>query len=492
MRFREAMERLLANRESELVVLRRLAEDMARERAQKATTTHLLAALATGNDDAARAPPRTPARRRGPLPRRARHDGRLAGRDRPGAPARTRGREPDRALRGSARSIHILFALCQEVGTAAHRALVQCGTDVTRLRMASMQLAMGLAPPRRPPSIAKERASGIVPVMAPRELPRAPSVRVAPSTPVVTTPPRPAAPKPIPAAKVMPPKKKPAREREAPRAPQSGDARFGLDPKQFPLLTQIGRNLTQLAARGELDPGRRARRGDRARARRPREAQRQQRVPRRRARRRQDERRARPRPAHRRRRRRRLLRGPHRRRDRARGDPRRHRRPRLARRAHRPAEDGDRARQGPRSSSSSTRSTSSSARTPATKRRPSSSSRSRRGEIACIGATTEEDYRRVIDSRPGARALLHPDRGDRALARGRAPRDRRRRAALREAPRLRYERGGAREGRHAGASATSRARRCPTRPCRSSTSRARERGAAGEQHVEPASRSPRS
>ena len=33
---------------------------------------------------------------------------------------------------------------------AAHRALVQCGTDVTRLRVASMQLAMGLAPPRRP------------------------------------------------------------------------------------------------------------------------------------------------------------------------------------------------------------------------------------------------------------------------------------------------------------------------------------------------------
>ena len=48
------------------------------------------------------------------------------------------------AGRTEARSIHVLFALCQESGTAAHRALVQCGTDVTRLRVASMQLAMGL------------------------------------------------------------------------------------------------------------------------------------------------------------------------------------------------------------------------------------------------------------------------------------------------------------------------------------------------------------
>src|SRR6185503_3205160 len=59
------------------------------------------------------------------------------------------------ATRGEARSIHLLFALCQETGTAAHRALTQCGTDVTRLRVASMQLAMGLAPPRRTvPSVA--------------------------------------------------------------------------------------------------------------------------------------------------------------------------------------------------------------------------------------------------------------------------------------------------------------------------------------------------
>ena len=32
------------------------------------------------------------------------------------------------------------------------------------------------------------------------------------------------------------------------------DARFELDPKRFPTLAQLGRNLTAMAARGELDP----------------------------------------------------------------------------------------------------------------------------------------------------------------------------------------------------------------------------------------------
>ena len=55
-RFRKAMERALrspAAREGELVGLHRMAEELAGGRGQKVTTTHLLAAIANGRDDAA-------------------------------------------------------------------------------------------------------------------------------------------------------------------------------------------------------------------------------------------------------------------------------------------------------------------------------------------------------------------------------------------------------------------------------------------------------
>jgi ATP-dependent Clp protease ATP-binding subunit ClpC len=146
------------------------------------------------------------------------------------------------ANRSEARTVHVLFALCQDTTTAAHRTLVQCGMDITRLRTASMQLAMGIAPPRRIPvtshTSAKDRASGIVPVM-PRE-------------PVVKQAPKPD-PKPVVHIKTAPPAKPKKKEVAKPKAKADAD-RFALDPKQFPMLTSLGRNLTQLAAKGELDP----------------------------------------------------------------------------------------------------------------------------------------------------------------------------------------------------------------------------------------------
>src|SRR5690606_29781840 len=36
--------------------------------------------------------------------------------------------------------------------------------------------------------------------------------------------------------------------------PDEATRRFGLDPKRFPLLSQLGKNLCLAAARGELDP----------------------------------------------------------------------------------------------------------------------------------------------------------------------------------------------------------------------------------------------
>ena len=168
MRWHMTMERALTTREPELVALRRVAEDLAKQHRQKPTTTHLLAALASGRDDAAQLL----------LDRRLDAEvllkaARVTVDDASDALTRALSKARDLAgrsgTRTEARSVHVLFALCQETGTAAHRALVQCGTDVTRLRTSAMQLAMGLAPPRRMPTMPapSARSSGIQPVALP-------------------------------------------------------------------------------------------------------------------------------------------------------------------------------------------------------------------------------------------------------------------------------------------------------------------------------------
>ena len=246
------MERALTTREPELVALRRVAEDLAKQHRQKPTTTHLLAALASGRDDAAQLL----------LDRRLDAEvllkaARVTVDDANDALTRALSKARDLAgrsgARTEARSVHVLFALCQETGTAAHRALVQCGTDVTRLRTSAMQLAMGLAPPRRMPSMPapSARSSGIQPVaqaVKPHAKLPVTVVKPPPARIVVTPAPAPTV---IAAPKVGSPPLK--GKRAAPKTGGKPD-RFSLDPKQFPLLSQLGQNLTQLAARGELDP----------------------------------------------------------------------------------------------------------------------------------------------------------------------------------------------------------------------------------------------
>lgn len=248
----------------DLSTIRRLAEEGARERGQKPTTTHLLAVLASGTDDAAQL-----LRDRRLDPDVILRAARVTVDDAPDALSRALTKARDVAgrsgTRGEARAIHLLFALCQEAGTAAHRTLVQCGTDVTRLRVASMQLAMGIAPPRRPlpppPREQAMRASGIMQV-APTAKPikpptlrtpvsKPPSTTASPSGPPTVTPPTKPAAKP---ATPVPPSPARAKETKTKRKSEKSAARFALDPKQFPMLCQVGRNLTELAASGELDP----------------------------------------------------------------------------------------------------------------------------------------------------------------------------------------------------------------------------------------------
>jgi ATP-dependent Clp protease ATP-binding subunit ClpC len=258
------MEKALPNREPELVALRRVAEDLAKQHRQKPTTTHLLAALASGGDDAAQLL----------LDRRLDAEvllkaARVTVDDAADALTRALSRARDLAGRSGtrtvARSVHVLFALCQQKGTAAHRALVQCGTDVTRLRTSAMQLAMGLAPPRRTtPSASANaaRSSGIHLVATAKPAPKPATPVAKPPAPVAKAPTRDAklgndlsGPTTGPNPGSTPAKGKRPSAPSRPRAdPASRPDRFSLDPKQFPLLVQLGQNLTQLAQRGQLDP----------------------------------------------------------------------------------------------------------------------------------------------------------------------------------------------------------------------------------------------
>ena len=242
------MERAALNREPELVALRRLAEEMARERGQKPTTTHLLAAVASGKDEAAQLL----------LERRLDVEvllraARVTLDDAQDALVRAVQKAREAAARtiggrGDARSIHVLFALCQEPGTAAHRALVQCGTDVTRLRMAAMQIAMGIVPPRRVSVAAAAGASA-----APAAPSSARQSGIVPASKPVTKPPPQEKIEKIVEKVVEKPAEKPKPKRTA-RAVAKDAGRFAIEPKKYPLLAQIGRNLTELAAKGELDP----------------------------------------------------------------------------------------------------------------------------------------------------------------------------------------------------------------------------------------------
>ena len=256
------MQRSLAAREPDVAALRRAAEELAQQRGQKPTTTHLLAALASGTDDAAQL-----LLERRLDPKVLFEAARVTTDDAPDAISKALQRAREAAGRSGAgrteaRSIHVLFALCQESGTAAHRAMVQCGIDVTRLRALAMAITMGLTPPRRTtpavpaaaraqssnalaPAVEQKRTSTVVPVMPKVVIPPAP--KVAPPPPVI-------APTPKVVAKPTP-KSAPADPRRAKKAPaKKDDARFLLDPKQHPLLNQLGKNLTLMASRGELDP----------------------------------------------------------------------------------------------------------------------------------------------------------------------------------------------------------------------------------------------
>ncbi len=158
-------------RDSDLVSLRKSAEELAKGRGERPTTGHLLAAIASQPGGAA------------DLLIERRLDAevllkaaRVLTDDHSDALSRALQRARDLAARSPARettAMHLLFALCQERTTAAYRAVEQCGYDVAKLRMAAMQIAMGIAGPRRTPAMQLSLRSARNPMPA-RSQPRAP------------------------------------------------------------------------------------------------------------------------------------------------------------------------------------------------------------------------------------------------------------------------------------------------------------------------------
>ena len=247
---------MTATRESELAALRKIAEDLAKGRGERVTTGHLLAAIASNAGGAAE------------LLKERRLDAevllkaaRILTDDHADAVSRAFQRTRELAARSPSRDaggIHLLFALCQERTTAAYRAITQCGSDVTKLRTAAMQLAMGIVGPRRiapatqlslPPTAARSLA----PQIAPQPARPQPVARTAPAPAIGPRTKRHRHPAPNAHAH--------ARQGSGahPAAPTTSTGarsqeRLELDPKRFPTLAAIGRNLTAAAARGELDP----------------------------------------------------------------------------------------------------------------------------------------------------------------------------------------------------------------------------------------------
>jgi ATP-dependent Clp protease ATP-binding subunit ClpC len=260
--------------EPDLLVLRRLAEELAHSRKERTTSGHLLAAIVSHPSQAAEL---LLERKLGPdillKAARATTD------EEPDPLARAVQRAREFAARmgtSGPNAIHLLLALIHDRKNGAHRALAQCGVDVARLRGAAMQLALGRIGPRRSSSEDLESAKRANPPRSATQTSgQSAAVRI-PILPLAGTPAKPASPLPapipsrpgivIPLAKLgtIPVMTSPsdifptlpsrvAATRKRTRAAASA-SRFALDAKQFPTLSAMGRNLTLAAAEGALDP----------------------------------------------------------------------------------------------------------------------------------------------------------------------------------------------------------------------------------------------
>jgi ATP-dependent Clp protease ATP-binding subunit ClpC len=245
--------------EPELVALRKLAEELAQGRKERVTSAHLLAAIAS-----------TPSAAADLLSERRLSEETLlrAARassddiDDPLRRAIQRAREvASRMGTRDPAALHLLIALVSERRYAAHRALDQCGVDVNRLRAAAMNLGLGLVGRRRS-AMHKNEPSPVRP--APKPARRAPTGVTVPLFPpraamrksTASEPPPAPMPSAAPTAVLVPTMTPPPRAQGSTRRRRSSvnAERFALDGQKLPTLVGLGVNLTLAAAKGELDP----------------------------------------------------------------------------------------------------------------------------------------------------------------------------------------------------------------------------------------------
>jgi ATP-dependent Clp protease ATP-binding subunit ClpC len=272
--------------ESDLVRLRKLALASARERREKVTTVHLLAAVCTFGGPARDllAERRLDAKAVLSAARSFDEDGddAIAGALSAARELAHRSAVPTRqsfvsSRRGAVRpaaaaepgSLHLLVALLSNRRYAAFRALAQCGVDVGRLRMAATRVALGLVSPprgvRAPDDLAgaKKRALGMARGLGPAMVvPLIPAAAAAPAADKVEAEPaqepEPSSRRPrvvrAPAARI--PTLDLDKTRRAPlalRGAAADEAVAELDAGEFPNLVALGHNLTLAALRGELE-----------------------------------------------------------------------------------------------------------------------------------------------------------------------------------------------------------------------------------------------
>jgi ATP-dependent Clp protease ATP-binding subunit ClpC len=131
-----------------------------------------------------------------------------------------------------------------------------------------MQVGLGLVGRRRQ-TVQKSIAVPVMAALAEPEAPAPPRKPSAVKVPLFPPPKRPSPAEPVPLMQVrdsVPPPAPPPAEAKVgltitrvapappPTAPSAGEQRFQLDAQRFPLLCELGKNLTLAALRGELDP----------------------------------------------------------------------------------------------------------------------------------------------------------------------------------------------------------------------------------------------
>jgi len=265
--------------EPELRELRKLAEELARRLGERVSTAHLLAALVSEPSSTSELL-RERRLSADDVLRTARG---LAGDElaEPIASALTRAKEIGARMGTNVpASPHLLLALLGEPRAVARRTLEALGVDPSRLRAQTMQVGLGLVGRRRPTAPQKSLSLPPPPPLEPEPTPaqRKPSAvkvplfpppkRLSTAEPVPLMQVREPSPSQPPAepktglliTRIAPPAAAPVASPPAvtptpqPARTVAGEQRFQLDPQRFPLLCELGRNLTLAAARGELDP----------------------------------------------------------------------------------------------------------------------------------------------------------------------------------------------------------------------------------------------